>query len=163
MRRLALPGVVALSLGWWLLVPLSIGFGLRWLFAGHASAVASVFNPADSSVYMLWLRIGATTGVFFAFAFLRGRIGTPRRMRAALPHGGYRTAIGTGVVAAMFAPFHLRNIETHVTHVPYLVAFALCGALFGIVVTFAADRWVGDDEHEPENLRSSIGVADGQV
>src|SRR5688572_5027293 len=97
--------VVAISTAWWLVVPLSIGFGLRWMLTGYTSAAGSVFNPADPSVYLLWLRVGVTTGVFFAFDFVRDFEASRKLAHSRLRRRGYGTAMFMGIVAAMSAPF----------------------------------------------------------
>jgi hypothetical protein len=143
-RQFALPAVVAFSLAWWLLVPLSLGFALRWLFTGHASAIGSVFNPADPSVYLLWLKVGMTSGVAFAIHEMSTReIRSPERSR--MRTRVFSRAIILCVAASLSAPFVIQHVEPHATRVPYLAAFALCGALFGIACSVLLAH-IRDDE-----------------
>jgi hypothetical protein len=147
-QRFALPAIVAFSLAWWLLVPLSVGFGLRWLFTGYASAVASVFNPADPSVYLLWLKVGLTSGAAFALKDMRPARGTrhtgaqsPRR-----PVSGQ--LILMCVAASLSAPFVIQDVEPHATRAPYLAAFALCGVLFAIACSALLEHIRADEVNE---------------
>ncbi|MEO7521730.1 MAG: hypothetical protein ABIW79_07940 [Gemmatimonas sp.] len=131
-RRSAIPALITFAVAWWLLVPLSVGFGLRWLFTGYTSAAGSVFNPADPSVYMLWLKVGLTAGAAMAIheAGASGsRTSRPHRARRRLPG----RLIPFSIASAMSAPFVIQHVEAHATRIPYLALFALCGALCGIV------------------------------
>jgi hypothetical protein len=147
-QRFALPAIVAFSVAWWLVLPLSVGFALRWLFAGHASAVGSVFNPADPSVYPLWLKVGLASGAAFAIKDMRPARGPRREGSPSTRNPLSGQLILMCVAASLSAPFVIQHVEPHATRAPYLAAFALCGVLFAIACSALLEHIRADEVNE---------------
>jgi hypothetical protein len=146
--RHAVPVVIAFALTWWLLVPVSVGFGLRWLFTGYKSAANSVFNPADPSVYMLWLRVGFTAGAAFAIHVAGASGSRPPRSHESRHHVS-GSLIVAGIAAAMSAPYVIQHVEAHATRTLSLALFGLCGAASAVVCSVLLKRMrEGAADHE---------------